>query len=116
VALGDDDAAQGKKDQALKAYREVYSSQLRELTELLVLASRRAGDLLAADNRRGEAIDLYRKLFSETAKPERNGAYHQTAYYQLGRRLAELLQDDSQADAAKQVLQKIGDGPPTERT
>jgi tetratricopeptide (TPR) repeat protein len=117
IALGDDYKDQGKMDQALKSYQSVYTSPpMRELTELLVLAVRHAGDLLVADNRRGEAIELYRKLFSESNKPERNGAYHQTAYYLLGRRLAELLQDDSQADAAKQVLQKIGEGPLTEKT
>jgi hypothetical protein len=116
IALGDDYAAQGRKDQALGAYQEVLTSQMREMTEALVTASRRAGDLLVADRRRDQAIALYQRLFSEAKEPDRDGAYYQTAYYQLGKRLAELLQDDSQADAAKQVLQKIGDAGPPEKT
>jgi hypothetical protein len=112
IALGDDYAARGEKELALKTYQGLLASPLRELTELLLLAAQRAGDQMVADNHRDQAIDLYSRFFSESAVPGRNGAYRQTAYYQLGKRLAELLQDDNQPRAASEVLQKIGDGSP----
>jgi hypothetical protein len=119
VALGDDFLAQGRKDLALKAYQDVYTSKLRELTEVFLIASRRAGDMMVDAQHRDDAIALYRKLFGDAHPPaNRNGAYHQTAYYQLGKRLAELLQEDSKGEEARQILQRIGEdnGPPEARS
>ena len=107
IALGDEYVSQGKKDLALAAYKRVTSSKLREQTEVVLIAAKHTEDLLLADKRRDQAIALYRQLFTDTPRPDFSGGYQQTAYYQLGKRLADLLTEDSQADAARKVLEKI---------
>jgi hypothetical protein len=62
---------------------------------------------MLGEKHRDQAIALYRQLFNETPRPSFSGGYQQTAYYQLGKRLAELLNEDSQGDAARKVLEKI---------
>jgi len=107
IALGDEYAAAGRMDLALTTYKRVTSSKLRELTEIVLIAANRAGDLMLADKHRDQAVAFYRQLFEQTPKPEFSGGYQQTAYYQLGKRLADLLNEDGQADAARKVLEKI---------
>jgi hypothetical protein len=111
TALGDDYALQGKKDQALATYKQVMGAH-HELTEVLLTAAARAEDLLLGGGHRDAAIQMYSQLFAQSHQPDAEGAqaadYPQSAYYQIGRRLSELLSDDGQADAAGKVRQKIG--------
>jgi len=108
IALGDDYALQGKKDQALATYKQVMGAH-HDLTEVLLTAARRAGDLMVANRRRDQAIQMYTQLFSDSRRPDAQAAdYSQSAYYQLGRRLEDLLREDGQADAARRVLRKVG--------
>lgn len=108
IALGDDYAAQGKKDQALKTYRQVVA-EARELTEILLIAARRAENVMVAGGHRDQAFQMYKQLFGDVRKGNPRAAdYTQSAYYQLGRRLSELLGEDGQADAARQIRRKIG--------
>ena len=108
VAWGDDLLKQGKKDAALGAYQQVMA-KMRDLTEVFLLAARHAQDLLVADKKTDAAIGMYRKLFAETKKPRQDGGYAQSAYFQLGKRLVDLLTEAGQADEAKKVQDKIGE-------
>lgn len=108
VALGDDLARQGKKDAAYKTYQQVIGRS-RNLTEVFLLAVGHAQDLLLAAQKRDAAIQLYQQLFAETKKPRVDGGYAQSAYYQLGKRLVELLNDAGQKEEARKVQDKVGE-------
>ncbi|MFB3894282.1 MAG: hypothetical protein ACE15C_19935 [Phycisphaerae bacterium] len=109
VALADELGSQGKRDAALKAYQQVITGKTRSLTEVFLTAVTHADAFFLSEGRRDQAIQMYRQLFSEARKPApTNYCFRQSMYYQLGERLAELLDDDGQKDAAKQVRSDIG--------
>jgi hypothetical protein len=62
--------------------------------------------LSAGDRGRDAAIKLYDRLFDMT-KASKSAFRSQTAHYQLGKRLAELLTQAGRDADAKQVLKKI---------
>jgi hypothetical protein len=110
IALAGDLARQGKGDQALKVFQQLLTGKTSEVTEVFVLAARHAEELLVAQNQRDAAINMYARLFAQTVKPHIDGGYAQSAYYLLGTRLAELLTDAGQADAARKIRDKVGVG------
>jgi hypothetical protein len=108
IAWGDDLASHGYKEQALGVYQQVIASKTRDVTEVLVNAAKRVEELLVAENHRDAAIKMYTQLFSELKKPALDGGFTQSSFYLVGRRLAELLTEAGQGDAARKVQQKIG--------
>jgi tetratricopeptide (TPR) repeat protein len=108
IAWGEDLAARGEKERAMKVFEQVMTSKTHDVTEVLVKAARRAEELLLADNHRDAAIKMYSQLFADLKKPALDGGFSQSSFYVLGRRLAELLTDAGQRDAALKVQQKIG--------
>ncbi|MFB3893424.1 MAG: tetratricopeptide repeat protein [Phycisphaerae bacterium] len=109
IALGDDYAKAGKKDQAFQAYQKVITGKTREITEVYLLAVTHTEELLVAANKRDDAIRMYSQLFDQARKPRVDGGYPQSAYYRLGKRLAELLTEANQPEAAKKIYEKIGE-------
>ena len=109
IARADDLATHNKKDQALKVYQEVITKN-GDLTEVFLTAAARVGDMFLADGRRDAAIKTYTQLFSQLRKPAVDGGYPQSAYYQLGKRLAELLTEAGQQSAAQKITDEIGPG------
>jgi tetratricopeptide (TPR) repeat protein len=105
TALGDDYRRQDRKDKALLAYEQAAIRAIR-IAEVVLEASRRAESLLVDARRRDMAINMYKKLFSKAEK-ETTAFRDQTAHYQLGMRLAQLLRDDGQEAAARRVLEKL---------
>lgn len=107
IALGDDCRDRGRKDEALRAYRRA-AEQTVQLAEIVVKAARRAETILLASGRRDEAIEMYRRLFAR-AEPLKLAEFFraQTSHYQLGLRLAALLEAGGRKQDAKQVLAKI---------
>lgn len=88
------------------------TGKTRDLTELLLLAAGHAQTLLLADNNIDGAIKMYTQLFADAKAPaKRTMAYEYTAYYQLGTRLAHLLEVSGPKIAAKNLLDKIGSKP-----
>jgi hypothetical protein len=58
--------------------------------------------------RRDEAIAMYRRLFAKTRREKLAPIFQaQTSHYQLGSRLAALLEASGQGAAARQILAQI---------
>ena len=107
IALGDDYRRQGKLDDALARYRRA-ARHCVGLADIVIKAARRAEELLIKRGRRDEAISMYRKLWAGTEKEDVSEVYlAQTSHYQLGVRLAVLLDAAGKKDAAKTVRRAI---------
>ena len=107
VALADDLYEHNKKDEALKIYGQVAAGNLK-FVQIVMNATAHASDRLTKDNKTDMAIKMYAQLFGMFKKPHEDFEYNDSAYYQLGMRLATLLGQDGQRDAAAKVLDKIG--------
>ena len=108
IALGDDHRRQDKADEALACYRRA-AEQCVDLAEIVIKAARRAEELLLERDRRGQAISMYRRLWAKTKKEDVSEVYlAQTSHWQLGLRLAGLLDAAGQKDAARSVRKAIG--------
>lgn len=107
IALADDYRRGGRKDEALKLYQEVARKHTG-LAGIVTKAAGRAERLLLAAGHRGLAIAMYRDLFSRTRRQDVNEIFRaQTSHYQLGSRLAELLEAAGRAAEAKAVLARV---------
>jgi len=105
MTLGDDYQRQEKRANALKAYE---SAALRcvDIAELVLDASGRAQGLLLEVRRQDLAIKMYKRLFSK-AKKQRTVFRTQTAHFQLGTRLAELLRDAGRESEARRIEARL---------
>jgi len=107
IALGDDYRRQGKLDDALARYRRA-ARHCVGLADIVIKAARRAEELLIKRDRRDEAISMCRKLWAGAEKEDVSEVYlAQTSHYQLGVRLAVLLDAAGKKDAAKTVRRAI---------
>ena len=108
IALADDYRDRDVKDKALAMYGKA-ASECINVPEVVLKATKRAEELLAAMDQTGKAIQMYMTLFSKT-RPEKTASafQQQTSHYQLGKRLAELLEAAGRAKDAAAVRAKIG--------
>lgn len=108
IALGDDYQRQGQKKKALRAYEQA-AVRCADLTEIVLEASGRAESMFIEVKRRDLAIKMYGRLMAKAKKVKkvRSSFRQQTAHYQLGKRLAQLLIDEGKMSAAKRVEKQI---------
>ncbi len=107
IALGDEWHDAGEADKALVAYREAAVESLG-VAEVVVRAASRAEKLLTAAGGRDRAVALYRALFERTRRQDVAAEFRaETAHYQLGRRLAELLEQAGRAGDARRVRSQL---------
>jgi len=106
IAVGDDYRDQGKKNSAMKAY-DMAARRCSNLAAVVVLAARRAEDLYVEAGKTDLAIKMYAGLLSR-AKKTKTAFTAQTAHYQLGMRLAELLEQSGKPAAARRIRAQIG--------
>ncbi|MDY7011865.1 MAG: hypothetical protein SVV80_14125 [Planctomycetota bacterium] len=108
IALGEDYQQQGNKKKALRTYEQA-AVRCANLTEIVLEASGRAESMFIEVKRRDLAINMYGRLFAEAKKVKKvhSSFRQQTAHYQLGKRLAQLLIDEGKMDAAKRVEKQI---------
>lgn len=110
IALADDLLEQGKKAEALRAYENVMNGKSGQFAELVIASSRKAEGILVADGKLDTAIKMYDGLFAKARKEKITiMAYHQTAHYRLGKRLAALLEQAGKRPQAAKVLGMIGE-------
>ena len=110
ITLGDDLAKSGKKAEAMKCYQWVMTSKTATLADVLLTAARRAESLLAGEKKDDQVLQMYSGLFAQAKRGNPDSpAFRQTAYYRLGQRLAALLDDARQTDAANKVREKLGE-------
>ena len=105
IAIGDDYAKEGLADKALRAYEQA-AARCVQVAEVVLTASGRAEKLLRDAGRTRLAINMYKRLFAK-ARRLKTAFREQTAYYQLGRRLARLLREAGQDDAAERIEKKL---------
>jgi len=105
IAIGDDYAKEGLADKALRAYEQA-AARCVQVAEVVLTASGRAEKLLRDAGRTRLAINMYKRLFAKARRPK-TAFREQTAYYQLGRRLARLLREAGQDDAAERIEKKL---------
>lgn len=106
VAIGDDYRDEGDKNNAIKSY-DMAARLCRNFAPIIMLAARRAEDLYVDAGKTDSAIKMYATLLSravrvKTAFPSR------TARFQLGMRLAELLEKSGKPESARRVRAQIG--------
>ncbi len=107
IAIGEDYQRQDKKKQAMQAYEQA-AGRCANLAEIVLEASGRAESMFIEVKRRDLAIKMYGSLFARAKKAKAQSAFRrQTAHYQLGRRLAQLLKDDGKMSAARRIEKQI---------
>ena len=106
LAVGDEFRQQKKNDKALAAYQQA-ASQCVDLAVVVMKAAERAETLFQENRRPDLAIDFYAKLFAATRKPRDSAFRSSTAWYKLGRRLADLLAGAGRAKDAQNVTRAI---------
>ena len=108
IALGEDYQKQGKNKNAIKAYEQA-AARSGNLTEIVLEASGRAEAMFIEVKRRDLAIKMYSRLFARAKKQKKvfSAFRQQTAHYQLGKRLSQLLVDEGKMSAAKRIEKQI---------
>jgi tetratricopeptide (TPR) repeat protein len=107
IAVGDELRAAGSPDKAAAAYEEAAGRNVA-LCEIVVKAAARAEEIYEETKRPDAAVKLYQRLFSAARRDPMAGIFrNQTSHYQLGRRLAELLEKSGQGQQARAVLTQI---------
>ena len=106
VAIGDDYRDQGKKSSAMKAY-DTAAGLCSNLAAVVILAARRAEDLYVDAGKTDSAIKMYARLLNRAVKVK-TAFPSQTARYQLGMRLAELLERSGNSASARRIRAQIG--------
>ena len=108
IATGDDYLNQNDRQTALKVYQSTAIKYV-DLAMVVVPAARKAETLLTGAGKTKTAILLYSSLFKRARKPGKTAFFRQTTYYQLGARLAELLESAGRTSSAKKIRKAIGD-------
>ncbi len=110
IALGDDYRKRDEKDKALSAYGQAAEKSIN-VPETVLRATRRAEELLVEGGRKDMAISMYSKLFAQTRARNIAGVFQQqTSHYQLGSRLAVLLEQEGRAAEAQKIRAGLGGG------
>lgn len=109
LAVGDDYLEkQDDKPKALAAYTTA-ARRCVKIADVVIKAARKAEDLYSTANRTDLAIKLYHQLWKKTSPPRQSGPFaRQTSYYQLGARLAFLLDMEGETDDAQAIRKRIG--------
>ena len=111
LALAEDLTRQGKTDKALSAFEQAALNGV-DVPAVVLTAAKGAEAVLLQTNRREAVVRMYTQLMAKTTNRTKiaDAFRQQTSHYQLGLRLAGLLTEAGQGDAAKRVLAEIGAG------
>jgi len=108
IAFGDDLLEHGKKEEAVRAYQQAAAGSVKAAPVMLE-AARKAEEIFVKENRPDLAIRMYQELFSRVkARRIASQFRSQSAHYQIGKRLADLLTSVGKTDQANKVLKTIG--------
>lgn len=106
VTIGDDYRDQGDKNNAMKSY-DMAAKLCSNLADIVVMAARRAEDLYVDAGKTNSATKMYARLMNRAVKVK-SAFPSQTARFQLGMRLAELLEKSGKSASARRIRAQIG--------
>jgi hypothetical protein len=108
LALGEDYEKRRKRDKALRVFREAAFRSVR-IAEVVVPAARKAEDLYSLANRLDLAVEMYKDLWGECRKPGSDARFARyTSWFQIGQRLAFVLDITDRRDDAAKVRDVLG--------
>jgi tetratricopeptide (TPR) repeat protein len=90
LAVGDEFHQQKKNDKALAAYQQA-ANQCVDLAVIVMKAAERVESLFVEAKRPDLTLGFYESLFRATKKPRDTAFRSATAWYKIGKRLADLL-------------------------
>jgi len=103
IALGDEYRQRGDKKKALRTYQSAAIEGI-QLAEVVLAAAGKAEELLTEAKQPKAAMRMYQMLFRKTRKSRAHEETRKaTSHYQLGQRLATLLQSAGQVAAAERI-------------
>ncbi len=106
IAIGDDYRDQGDKNNAMKSY-DMSARLCSNLAGVVVMAARRAEGLYIDAGKTGSAIKMYARLMNRAVKVK-SAFPSRTARFQLGMRLAELLEQSGKSASARRIRAQVG--------
>lgn len=107
IALGDLYREQNNKDKAASTYADA-AARCIDCPDVAVTAASKAEAILVESGKRDAAIRMYSQLYGKTKKSKAADMFRgQTTHNQLGNRLADLLSDAGQAEAAKKLRAEL---------
>ncbi len=107
IALGDDLQDSGELRKALMAYDKATQVAIN-CGPVLLRAASRVEAMMMNENRPDMAIRMYAKLFQKTSRNRNTSAFRkQTANYQLGERLSQLLADAGRQADSMEVRRRM---------
>jgi tetratricopeptide (TPR) repeat protein len=107
IALGDDYLSTGQKTQALQLFRAAAGRSV-EMAEIVVAAAARAEGIYRQAGQLDQALAMYRELFDRTETVQAGDFFRaQTSHYQLGMRLAGLLDRTGRPREAEKLRKRL---------
>ncbi len=108
LALGDDYEKRKKRDKALRVFRQAAFRSVR-IADVVVPAARKAEDLYSLAGRLDLAVKMYKDLWDECRKPGSDARFARfTSWFQIGQRLAFVLDITDHKDDAAKVREMLG--------
>jgi transglutaminase-like putative cysteine protease len=107
LALGDEAREKGDTGQAIRIY-QAAAMECVIVPDIVLPAAAKAEKLLEADKKKVEAMRMYQALFAKTAKEDcALEIRRETSNYKLGARLADLLKEAGNKDAAERIMSSL---------
>jgi hypothetical protein len=107
LALGDEAREKGDTKQAIRIY-QTAAMECVVVPDIVLPAAAKAEELLVADKRKPEAMRMYQSLYAKTTKEDcALEIRKETSNYKLGARLAELLREAGNKDAAEKIMSSL---------
>jgi transglutaminase-like putative cysteine protease len=107
LAIGDEAREKGDAKQAIRIY-QAAAMECVAVPDIVLPAAAKAEELLVADKKKDEAMRMYQALFAKTSKEDcALEIRKETSNYKLGTRLAELLREAGNKDAAEKIMSSL---------
>jgi hypothetical protein len=107
LALGDEAREKGDAKQAIRIY-QTAAMECVIVPDIVLPAAAKAEELLVADKKKVDAMRMYQALFAKTTKEDcALEIRKETSNYKLGARLADLLKEAGNKDAAERIMSSL---------
>jgi len=107
LALGDEAREKGDTGQAIRIY-QTAAMECVIVPDIVLPAAAKAEELLVADKKKVDAMRMYQALYAKTAKEDcALEIRRETSNYKLGARLADLLKEAGNKDAAERIMSSL---------